>query len=1411
MADENTKVVIEFLGDISDIESKLNTLKKSYENLNKALTASFNGKTKQNMTTNLSAMQKQADKVAEQQRKAREKAEQASANKSQSQSQSNTKDISININKELSDITRVSRRVTTLSKNLGNMSSSLTSLTNQVGSFSSELYRTFNNFQAYDNSDIMRSIRGTANDLYIVSTSITELSNTAGKLDTLVGQLALMQQYGLNLNKVYGSLADIFNSMSTNNENLSEKVPTPRITDVSQLYNQGQPSAKFDPNSFTGFDDSFIKVIESNAGSATVNVQKLDSSLEQVKEKLANMNWNIDNSLTADMEAYNSKIMQTFVNVDKLSDRISQFKERGGRWNNNFGDVYSSYLTNTAGIGEELKQMQALAKSLDDVVKKRKELESSYTMKATSLDRDITAQKFVLEKAKADGDKAGVAVAKAQLRALKKQADEIKKELDTLRNSPEFKTTVDAERSITKQYDKRAENVEKRLTAMKREEEVLRKGLENDGKVTESMMKGIDDTGASHFADTLQSISGSLKTISSLSGTMSGFTNAFSKWSTALTSVHPVLLVIATVLKLVSFLAGQIVQGFQRMVRIAKAVANAFVKVVKPAVTIAVKAVKSLVKSLVSFGTNTVKKTLSAPFKLIEKGIKSVESLLSMLRTRIKRRVVAEMFEDLTGTLASMSEQRDQFNESMSSMVMALRMFGSQIIAIAQPILEILAPAVEFVSNLLTGVADKLSQFTARLNGQDTYFKASEGVYDFATAMKEASGETESATKSAKAYENTVMGFDQLNKLNGTKDNSSGSSRKKNTASPVNMKKALTEANALNQLADKIRKAFKNKDFKNAGKYVAESVNDAFSWLDKVAGWEKNADKIKGFTKGVIDFINGFSKGIDPKVIGHAIGDVLNSGIEFVKMLTDPNEGVDFKLIGRNIGEILQNAILTIKWEDLGKAFVQTIQSFVRMAVGFLTTPGLFADIGTAFRESLSGAIEAFKPEDWSDMFAGVINALSDFMVNAFDEDVFSKAGEKLGDMLNETWKKIDTDKLSSGVAGFIRSLASFVMSVITTTDWGGILGGIVVTIADVLVKIFEDPTGEKDLYTSAEEKGKAFGSSLADGFNKFVETIKDRKDTIVDSIVAPIKAVMSAVGTFLTESDWGTLFATLINGFFEVMGKLFDSPEKARKFGEDLSAKVRDMFEQLDTDTITGGANNFFESIGAFLEGLFDENNVTKIREKLTEIGTRINVPQALLDALKLSNFGLITPFITNIGKDICSSLIDGIKTAWNDVGGFGGLLRSLLPAGDTDIGQFVYEGAGIGSIFDPLSHVSPGFSAGKLAFKLFSSAFGGKKANGGFVGDGQLFVANENGAEAIVRGDGGRTIVTNNQQMIMAITNGVRSAMSDAMRVMSGNNSNGNGGDIVLYVDSEELARASLRGQRSLDKRLNPVIQFA
>lgn len=93
---------------------------------------------------------------------------------------------------------------------------------------------------------------------------------------------------------------------------------------------------------------------------------------------------------------------------------------------------------------------------------------------------------------------------------------------------------------------------------------------------------------------------------------------------------------------------------------------------------------------------------------------------------------------------------------------------------------------------------------------------------------------------------------------------------------------------------------------------------------------------------------------------------------------------------------------------------------------------------------------------------------------------------------------------------------------------------------------------------------------------------------------------------------------------------------------------------------------------------------------------------------------------------------------------------------------------------------------------------------ATGGTVTGGQLFVAREAGPE-LVGTIGSNTAVVNNDQIVASVAAGVRSAVMDALMAAGGR-----GGDIVLYVDSTELARASLKGSKLLDKQMNPHVVF-
>jgi hypothetical protein len=90
----------------------------------------------------------------------------------------------------------------------------------------------------------------------------------------------------------------------------------------------------------------------------------------------------------------------------------------------------------------------------------------------------------------------------------------------------------------------------------------------------------------------------------------------------------------------------------------------------------------------------------------------------------------------------------------------------------------------------------------------------------------------------------------------------------------------------------------------------------------------------------------------------------------------------------------------------------------------------------------------------------------------------------------------------------------------------------------------------------------------------------------------------------------------------------------------------------------------------------------------------------------------------------------------------------------------------------------------------------FGGiqKKAAGGFVDEGQLFIAREAGPE-LVGTAGGRTAVASNNDIFEGIRSGVFEAVSAAM-------ANGGNGDVSVkvYLDSREIKNGQDRLNRAM-----------
>jgi hypothetical protein len=378
----------------------------------------------------------------------------------------------------------------------------------------------------------------------------------------------------------------------------------------------------------------------------------------------------------------------------------------------------------------------------------------------------------------------------------------------------------------------------------------------------------------------------------------------------------------------------------------------------------------------------------------------------------------------------------------VSGVVNSARRLGAQILAILEPVIVRLAPLVEKLADVLAGVADKVAQFSANVFGFDLYTKAEKGNYDFAESMDEAANSASNATKKTKEYENTVLGFDQLNKLNG--DNSSSDT------TSAQLEQLETQSNAWNDIAKSIWDAYKQGDWENMGKNMATGLNYLFAHLGAKFGWDLNSDKITEKLKNFTTVLNSFVKNIDAQQIGFAIGDIANTLINSLDyLLNDPEGKIDFSTLGEKIGQLFASAITKINWQGVGRVLVGALRGFGDMLRSALTTTIKDAEgnditlgtaLGNALHDMLKGAVELFDPEHFSDVLAAIINAFNDLIIAlTSDPELFGTLGTKLADSINLLGKKIDQGKMSTAFQQLFTSIGSLLGNFFGGIDWGSL------------------------------------------------------------------------------------------------------------------------------------------------------------------------------------------------------------------------------------------------------------------------------------------------------------------------------------------------------------------------------------
>lgn len=284
---------------------------------------------------------------------------------------------------------------------------------------------------------------------------------------------------------------------------------------------------------------------------------------------------------------------------------------------------------------------------------------------------------------------------------------------------------------------------------------------------------------------------------------------------------------------------------------------------------------------------------------------KSVSEMTQMEKQQLRVLAILDQSKvswgDLANTINSPSNMLRQFSNNMKEVGMVA---GQLFIPILSKVMPVVNGVTIVIKRLLVNLASLMGvKIDFESFGQSGYKDTSDGLEDISDGYKDVADSAKKATLS-------LMGFDEINKLQDDTSSSKGSSGGGGSTIDLtdDIAKAAAEyeaawnkafANMENSAvawADKIEKAIKKGDWYGIGSYAGKQINKGINAIP----WKKTGEAITTAICKTLDFADGFVNSVDWEKLGENIVDFIN---------------------GINLGEIAIKAIdLSI---DLSKATIK--------------------------------------------------------------------------------------------------------------------------------------------------------------------------------------------------------------------------------------------------------------------------------------------------------------------------------------------------------------------------------------------------------------------------------------------------------------------------------------------------------
>ena len=504
-------------------------------------------------------------------------------------------------------------------------------------------------------------------------------------------------------------------------------------------------------------------------------------------------------------------------------------------------------------------------------------------------------------------------------------------------------------------------------------------------------------------------------------------------------------------------------------------------------------------------------------------GIRSLFALVNRLRSV------------LTEGMNNLAQYNDSTNGSLSMLMSSLTQLKNALATAFAPILNAAAPMLNLLIQKVTAAVTALGQLFASLTGQSGFVAAKRVNQDYAKSLNSNADSAKKANKENKKLQNTLFGFDQINKLNDNSDSDDNADTSTGGGlTPADMFESVPLDSKVSDFAKKLKDAWKNADFTEIGQIVGTKLNDALNRIP----WGPIQNTSRKVGKSIGTFISGFVEVPDLGTnIGKAIAKAVNTGVGGINAFLDNTR---WDSVGKFIGDGLNGVADTVDWPGIGHLYAQKWNA-VFAVIGEAARTFKWTGFGQDLAGGLNTAITDF---DWAGN--GVrVGDLAKGLLNTIVAVLEQTDWRKLGNSVRTFVVSIDWSGIVSELArGFGAAFGSL----------GALIGGLVGEAFKSAQKYFAQKTKEcgghavlgffKGILDAIDGIGTWIKKNICDPFMKGFRN--------AFGIHSPSK-VMAEMGKYLIEG--------MLNG---ITDRISDIKQKFSEIKDAISKK----WEEVKTDT---------------------------------------------------------------------------------------------------------------------------------------------------------------------------------------------------------------------------------------------------